>query len=233
MRTLRGHSDAIYDLSVLPDGCRVISASQDKTLKVWDLNRGVLLHTLTGHSQPISAVVALPDARRALSAAADNTLKVWDLVSGKELATLNTGYSYLLSALSVALDGRRAVTLSYDGILVIWDIERYQALCTVQGHVYSANTVKVLPCSKRFVSSGGRGSVKVWDLETGTCLAAFTGEGEFQSCAVTPGGQIIVMGERSGRIHFLRLENLQGDCGQSRPAANALPLSTKNRGKRI
>ncbi|MDT9226857.1 MAG: WD40 repeat domain-containing protein, partial [Limnospira sp. PMC 1279.21] len=69
-----------------------VSASEDETLKLWDLETGTELATLTGHSGSVKAVAITPDGKRAVSASDDNTLKLWDLERGTELATL-TGHS--------------------------------------------------------------------------------------------------------------------------------------------
>ena len=68
------------------DGRRAVSASADKTLKVWDLESGAELRTLAGHSDWVNGVAVTADGRRAVSASDDNTLKVWDLESGEACA---------------------------------------------------------------------------------------------------------------------------------------------------
>ena len=75
-------------MAVTPDGRRAVSASEDKTLKVWDLESGRALRTLEGHSDWVNGVAVTPDGRRAVSASWDKTLKVWDLESGRALRTL-------------------------------------------------------------------------------------------------------------------------------------------------
>lgn len=87
-RTLSGHASSVYGCAVTHDGRRLLSASWDKTLKVWDLQSGHQLMTLKGHLAEVTACVILPDDARALSASADNTLKLWDSATGKELLTL-------------------------------------------------------------------------------------------------------------------------------------------------
>ena len=75
-------------MAVTPDGQRAVSASADKTLKVWDLDSGRELRTLAGHSS--SGHWRGGDGGRAAGGLrlCDKTLKVWDLDSGRELRTL-------------------------------------------------------------------------------------------------------------------------------------------------
>ena len=86
LRTLAGHSGSVNGVAVTPDGRRAVSASADKTLKVWDLETGAELRTLAGHSDRVNGVAVTPDGRRAVSASEDNTLKVWDLETRRRTA---------------------------------------------------------------------------------------------------------------------------------------------------
>jgi WD40 repeat protein len=67
----------------------VVSASWDKTIKVWDFHSGAERFTLTGHSNSVQAVAITPDGKQVVSASIDNTLKVWDLESGTEIASFS------------------------------------------------------------------------------------------------------------------------------------------------
>ena len=75
-------------VAITPDGRRAVSASEDKTLRVWDLESGQSIRTLEGHSSRVTGVAITPDGRRAVSASDDKTLRVWDLESGQSLRTL-------------------------------------------------------------------------------------------------------------------------------------------------
>ena len=79
---------SVNGVAVTGDGKRAVSASGDKTLKVWDLETGRELRTLEGHSGDVHGVAVTADGKRAVSASEDKTLKVWDLESGRELRTL-------------------------------------------------------------------------------------------------------------------------------------------------
>ena len=119
----------VVAVAVTPDGKRAVSASEDQTLKVWDLASGRELRTLTGHSDSVTAVAVTPDGQRAISASKDQTLKVWDLASGRELRTL-TGHSDSVKAVAVTPDGRTVVSASSDNTVKLWDLETGEVLTT-------------------------------------------------------------------------------------------------------
>ena len=75
-------------MALTADGKRAVSASYDRTLKVWDLESGRELHTLKGHTDQVTSVAVTADGKRAISACWDSTLKIWDLKDGRELSTL-------------------------------------------------------------------------------------------------------------------------------------------------
>ncbi|MDT9231247.1 WD40 repeat domain-containing protein, partial [Limnospira sp. PMC 1242.20] len=167
IRTLTGHSSWVNAVAIAPDGKRAVSASDDNTLKLWDLETGTELATLTGHSDGVNAVVIAPDGKRAVSASDDKTLKLWDLETGTELATLR-GHSDWVRAVAIAPDGKRAVSASEDETLKLWDLETGTELATLTGHSGSVKAVAITPDGKRAVSASDDNTLKLWDLERGT-----------------------------------------------------------------
>ena len=125
-----GQRETVYAVAVTPDGKRVVSGSEDRTLKVWDLESGQVLQTLSGHGDWVRAVAVTPDGQRAVSGSRDDTLKVWDLASGKELQTLS-GHQGNVHAVALTPGGKRAVSGSADATLKVWDLERGQEIRTL------------------------------------------------------------------------------------------------------
>jgi WD40 repeat protein len=119
---LHGHSSAVKGVALSADGRLAVSASNDMTLKLWDLETGQELRTLQGHSGRVNGVALSKDGRLAVSASDDDTLKVWDLETGQELRTLQ-GHSNWVKGVALSADGRLAVSASYDHILALWDLE--------------------------------------------------------------------------------------------------------------
>jgi WD40 repeat protein len=83
LRTIAGHSRPIEAVALSRDERQAISASKDRTLKVWDLKKGGELRTLIGHAHPVASVAMSGDGRRAVSASYDGNLKAWDLDSDR------------------------------------------------------------------------------------------------------------------------------------------------------
>ena len=92
---------------------------------------------------------------------------------------------------------------------------------TLQGHTSWVTAVVVTPDGRHVVSGSWDNTLRVWDLESGKELAAFTAESDLSSCAVASDGRTIVAGESLGRLHFLRL--VQAD--ETKPAAAEVKIS--------
>ena len=101
--TLKGHSSIVNSVAITPDGSKVVSASYDTTLKVWDIETGDEIRTLKWHSDIVNSVAITPDGHKAISASWDNTLKVWDIETGDIITSFCA--DACMSACAVAVDG--------------------------------------------------------------------------------------------------------------------------------
>ena len=150
-------------VAVTGDGRRAVSASGDRMLKVWDLERGEELVTLRGHTDWVRAVAVTGDGRRAVSGSLDKTLKVWDLETGAELHILK-GHTDWVSAVAVTPDGQRAISASNDHTLKVWDLESGKVVATFIGEV-PLYACAIAPDGETFVVAGETGRVHILRLE--------------------------------------------------------------------
>jgi WD40 repeat protein len=89
-------------------------------VRLWDVDRGTLLHALEGHTLQIRAVALSADGRRALSGADDRTMKLWDAERGTLLRTFDE-YEDSVAAIALSADGQRALSGSHDRTVRLWD----------------------------------------------------------------------------------------------------------------
>jgi hypothetical protein len=192
LRTLEGHSDRVRAVSITPDGNLAVSASFDKTLKVWDIKTGKEVHTLEGHSYSVCAVSVTPDGNYAVSASDDETLKVWDIKTGKKFPAL-IGHSSYVSGICVTPDGNFAVSASYDKTLKVWDTKTGKEVHTLTGHSDQITEVCITPNGNYAVSASLDKTLKVWDIKTGTEVRTLTGHSDrITTVCVTSDGNYAV-----------------------------------------
>ena len=75
--TYRGHSSKVNAVAWSPDGTRIVSASDDRTVQVWDAATGETLYTYRGHAKEVSSVAWSPNGTRIASAGYDTMVHVW------------------------------------------------------------------------------------------------------------------------------------------------------------
>src|SRR5579871_4127378 len=192
VRILEGHAGSVFSVGVSADGARAVSASSDKTLKVWDLETGRAPRTLEGHTGEVWSVAVSPDGQRAVSASSDKTLKVWDLETGREIRTLS-GHGHWVVSAAMMGDAKRAVSASWDKTLKVWDLESGSELRTLTGHSGVVFAVAVTADGKRAVSASNDKTLKLWDVESGRELRTFRGHtGGVRGVALTGDGRFAV-----------------------------------------
>jgi WD40 repeat protein len=119
-KPLEGHSDSIQSMALTADGERLVTASLDGTLRLWDTRERRCLAVLRGHEKGVQAVALLPDDSRIVSGSDDGTVRLWDLASGVPVATLR-GHASGVRALAVSPGGDVIVSGDLDGRLRFWD----------------------------------------------------------------------------------------------------------------
>ncbi|KAJ7063065.1 WD40-repeat-containing domain protein [Mycena amicta] len=207
VRTLKGHTDGVMCLQFSetmsnPDFPVLITGSYDRTARVWNLESGEVLHCLKGHTRAVRALQF--DSVKLITGSMDHTLKVWDWRRGKLIRTL-TGHTE--GIVSLNFDSNVLASGSVDSTIKVWNLRTGGAF-TLRGHSDWVNAVQLWdpnanPASasspmnnwddqcqgppqidpgKMLFSASDDGTVKLWDLNTRTCVRVFSGHvGQVQS----------------------------------------------------
>jgi len=175
---LGGHAEWVSSVCVSPDGTRLFSGGDDKTIKVWDVATGACVQTLQGHADAVDSVCVSADGEWLFSGSVDNTIKAWHVPFDSCVQTLQ---GHTLAVQSVCVLGDRLFSGSQDNTIKVWDV--YTGVCvqTLQGHAPSfsgVTSVCVSPDGSRLFSGSGDNTIKVWDVATGACVRTLEGHTE-------------------------------------------------------
>ena len=176
MTSLIGHKGNVNSLGFSQDGRKLVSASDDSTLKIWETSNATELFTLTGHQGPVNGAAFNPDGRQVVSAGLDHSVKIWDATNGARLFTLK-GHRERVHDVAFSPDGQHVVSASSDKTLKIWDASTGIELFTLNGHMDAAIGVSYSPDGKRIVSVSSD-KLLIWDATTRIVLFSLDA-GEF------------------------------------------------------
>jgi len=188
---LKGHQDRVCSASFSPDGKRIVTASWDRTARVWDSTTGKQLHELKGHQDIVWSASFSPDGNYIVTASSDRTARVWDSTTGKQLYEL-TGHQNRVCSASFSPDGKRIVTASWDRTARVWDSTTGKQLYELKGHQDRVCSASFSPDGQRIVTASSDKTARVWD-STGNQLHELTKhQGAVNSASFSPDGNYIV-----------------------------------------
>lgn len=170
-RSLIGHTGGTEAIALSSNGKTLVTASNDDTIKVWDLPTGKLLWTLASKANDLAIS---PDSANALSNSEGEPIKVWNLQSGKLARSLPKK-----SASSVVAMNPHGQTLATtrSGKVLVWDWKTGKLSKTLS----ESGSVAIIAFSQdgsKLVGIDNTGSnqeIYVWDVETGDRLHTFQG----------------------------------------------------------
>ena len=112
-RELRGHRGDLRSLVFSADSRSLVTASSDRTARVWPVAGGAPVLLQGGHASAVTSAAFSPDGRQVLTGSTDSSLRLWDAASGRELATVQR-HADAVTAVLFGADGQ-LLSASTDG----------------------------------------------------------------------------------------------------------------------
>ncbi len=200
LQAYRGHDDVIHALDIEMGGRQAISASSDKTLKLWDLRTGAQLRTYKGHRDLVHTVAFTPNGKNAISGSDDLSIKVWDIEEGTNLRTYALHEDKIL-AIAPLYDNKRVLSSDESGKLLLWDLwtgEIERDMDAESGRIWS---IALTPEREVAFTAGDDHTISCWNLKGGKTRAKLTAHDDWiWSLKVTPDGRYLISASEDQNI---------------------------------
>ena len=203
-----GHKSVIRDIMFSHDGRYLVSASDDKTIRVWDTSSGEVVRVLRGQITPgyegqIYAAALSPYDRLLAAGGWLGSSKNYKLVDlGRirlidfktgEIIALLKGHTDVVLGLAFSRDGTRLISGSADRTARIWDMRTGKTIHVLKGHTDFINSVAFSPDGSMAVTGSNDHTVKLWNARSGYLIQTLYGHTDnVMSVAYTPNGKYIL-----------------------------------------
>ncbi len=164
----------VYHLEYAPDGRTFVTAGQDRTARIWDVDTGQQRLVLGGHDDEVDYARFDPSGTRVVTAGDDATVRIWSAADGRLLTVLDRLPSPTVNA-QFTPDGRDVIAAARDGTIVRWDAATGRRRATFrQGHPGIAEwveTIAISPNGTILACTGKNGVILLLDLSEGGLAA--------------------------------------------------------------
>jgi guanine nucleotide-binding protein subunit beta-2-like 1 protein len=171
-RVYSGHSHFVQDLALSADSRYCLSASWDKTLRLWDLVKGVTVETFVDHDSDVLSCSFSADNRQIASGGRDKNIKIWNTKGECKFTVEEDQHNDWVSSIRFSPDTKNPVlaTGSWDGTIKVWDSHSMTLQNTFVGHTNAINSLAFAQKSCYLASGGKDGNIILWNVNEGLFL---------------------------------------------------------------
>jgi len=171
-RVFLGHETKTTYAVFSPDGKRVLSTSDDQSVRLWEVASGKQIGKLDGHQSATLCCLFTKNGKRAVTCCGwppeskDHSIRLWDLETGKEIRRY-LGHTDCIWRIALSPDEKRILSGARDNTLRLWNLETGEEIRRFEGHAGWVRGVAFSPDGKRAASASWDQTVRLWDVESG------------------------------------------------------------------
>ncbi|KAG5971040.1 hypothetical protein E4U56_007120 [Claviceps arundinis] len=206
----------VRSLCFSPDGRYLVTGSQDKLVRIWDIATQTIRHTLSGHEQDVICLDFARDGRFIASGGEDKTVRIWDVEKGSHALTHTMKDAVLCVAISP--DSQYVAAGCLDHNVYVFDVHSGILVEEIGGrfggHGNGIFSVAFSPDGKNLISGSMDRTVRMWELSPpqdgqsealkgGKFVKMFVGHGDsVLSVTYTPDAEWILSGSRDRGVQL-------------------------------
>ena len=183
---------------------KYLSSSNDKTIKIWNINSGQCEQTLKGHSSSVYCSIEIQDSLL-ISGSYDSTLRVWNLkdkgnVLNAKRVIQNSNYAWCMTLVNtneLASSSEKNINVySFDT-----NKDEYNLIKTLKGHSSYVRDLKMMKNLKELlISCSDDSEIKLWNVAIGALLKNFSGHSSSVCSLIVLSDEILMSAGANGEI---------------------------------
>ena len=210
-----GHMAVVKGIAFTPDGSQLVTAAEDKLVRVWDWKSGKTVRIIRGNVGPgtegqIYGMALSPNGRwlatggwMSIPGQPGHMARLYDFSTGK-LVTLLKGHTNIVNNLAFSPDSRKLISGGSDYQAIIWDLDNLRLQHRLVGHTDIIHAVAFTPDGARAVTGSNDTTLRLWNVSDGKMIAEMRGhKGKiWNAIGIRQSDGMIASGDHEGEIRL-------------------------------
>jgi len=207
----RGHTRAVKSVEFSHDGAFIISGSEDKTIKLWEVSSGRELRTYNGHQSIVNDVLFTPNDAQLISASKDGHIYFWEVLTGNILKSYEQPKENILR-LALSPDGHYLAVGSTGDNINVYDTRLDSIIYSVKGSRMARDNVFINAQGTKLITGLDNRRVIIYELATGELIKEYAPSDGFCGGCITQGittpNDELILATRDVGINLYEKDNL-------------------------